>query len=259
MCGRYAVTADPATLAEELDALDETGGAARTGYNIAPTTEIAAVVDRHDRSDGDDNAGAAVRRRIRAMRWGLVPVWAKDLKSGPLLFNARSETVATKPAFRTSYSRHRCLVPMDGWYEWRPATTGSRPAKTPYFMSHRDGERLYAAGIWSAWKDPQGAKDEGSLLSCSILTTAAVGDLAAIHDRMPLMLHAGQWDQWLDPDGGPPDALLASPGEAFAAAISIREVRPLVNSVRNDGPELLQPVPQADDSATGEGDGPALF
>ncbi|GGC66462.1 SOS response-associated peptidase [Hoyosella rhizosphaerae] len=257
MCGRYAVTADPATLAAELDAIDETEpDEVRVGYNIAPTSTVAAVVDRHERSDdAPEDATGDVRRRIRAMRWGFVPVWAKQIQSGPLLFNARSESVATKPAFRQAYSRHRCLVPMEGWYEWVPqeSATRSRPVKIPYFMSRADGQRLFAAGVWSAWRNPD---DDHVLLSCAVLTTAAAGALARVHDRMPLMLPPNHWDQWLDPDASAPDVLLTNPGEEFAEQIDVRQVSTLVNSVRNDSPKLIEAVSS---SAAAGSDSETLF
>jgi putative SOS response-associated peptidase YedK len=202
MCGRFAVTTDPALLAEKIKAIDEaTGASASAGepnYNVAPTTTIATVVTRH--SEPDDEA----TRRVRLMRWGLVPPWVKagpdgapDAK-GPLLINARSEKVASSPAFRGSAKRKRCLVPMDGWYEWRAnpegLVAGKKTAKTPFFMHRGDGDTLFMAGLWSVWKP---ASSEAPLLSCTIITTDAVGELAEIHDRMPLILAEDDWDAWL--------------------------------------------------------------
>src|SRR5690606_21777466 len=152
MCGRYVSTADPATLAVELDALDETGDSGRDrrgpDYNVAPTTEVLTVVARHD---GDDPDGP-VRRRVRRMRWGLVPPFAEEVGGSAPLINARSESVATKPSFARSLRHKRCLVPMDGWYEWQvePAPDG-RPRKVPYFMAPADGSRICMAGVWAEW------------------------------------------------------------------------------------------------------------
>lgn len=242
MCGRFAVTTDPALLAEKIKAIDEATGtderASEPNYNVAPTTTIATVVSRH--TEPDDQA----TRRVRLMRWGLLPPWVKadaDGKpetKGPLLINARADKVATSPAFRGSAKSKRCLVPMDGYYEWRAnpdGGTAKKVGKTPFFMHRRDGEPLFAAGLWSVWKSGKEAKP---LLSCTIITTDAVGELAEIHDRMPLMLGEGDWDAWLNPDAPLDPELLARPPDV--RDIELREVSKLVNNIRNNGPELLE-------------------
>ncbi|QCQ93930.1 SOS response-associated peptidase [Rhodococcus sp. SGAir0479] len=240
MCGRYATTADPATLAVELDAVNETGEPggpdAAADYNVAPTTPVLTVVARHDGGDPE----SPVTRRIRRMRWGLVPSYASDPGRGAPLFNARSETVATKPAFKSSLRFRRCLVPMDGWYEWQtePGADG-KAAKAAYYMSRGDGQRLFMAGLWSVWHDPK-APTNPPLLSTTILTTDSVDQLANVHDRMPLILPPERWDAWLDPDSlGHPD--LIRPSLESVAAVDVRRVSPRVNSVRNNGPDLLAP------------------
>lgn len=250
MCGRYATTVDPALLAVELDAIDETGSALpqlTERYNIAPTDPVLAVVARHDRADRD----APPSRRIRRMRWGLLPSWTKAAEDGaPVrsapLFNARADTAATTPAFRSSVQGRRALIPMDGWYEWtsEPAMTGHGVRKVPHFMTRGDGSRLFAAGLWSVWHAPDaGPNDSPPLLSCTILTTDAVGALTSVHDRMPLILPAAHWDRWLDPDADAPgDLLAAGVSEEMAASIEIRDVSDRVNSVRNDGPDLIAPA-----------------
>ena len=238
MCGRYATTADPVTLAVELDAVNETGetDSGTADYNVAPTTQVLTVVARHDRGDDD----SPVRRRIRRMRWGLVPSYATEPGKGAPLFNARSETVATKAAFKTSLRFKRCLVPMDGWYEWQTEPTADGKAvKVPYYMSRGDGERLFMAGLWSVWHDPK-APREAPLLSTTNLTRESGDQRATGHDRMPLILPRDRWDAWLDPDSlGHPD--LIRPSLEEAAAVEIRRVSPKVNSVRNNGPDLLAP------------------
>lgn len=239
MCGRYASTIDPALLAAEIGGVDETlpPGADqgwRPDYNIAPTSEILIVTAAEDPDDD--------RPRVRTARWGLVPPWAKEFGAGPVLFNARAETVTDKPSFRGDVRRHRCLVPMDGWYEWRPGTpdpkTG-RPVKDPVYMALRDGRRLAMAGIWSTYRDGR--------RSATVLTVDAVGALAAVHDRMPRILAPTDWARWLDPQAGPAPDLLAAPPTTVAEEIEIRPVSRLVNSVRNNGPQLLtaEPVPPA--------------
>lgn len=273
MCGRFAVTTDPALLAEKIHALDETAeSAARTAkdgaeqgpgnpganYNVAPTTTISTVVRRH--SEPDDEA----TRRIRSMRWGLIPPWVKTTADGspdtkgPLLINARAETLTTSPAFRGSAKSKRCLIPMDGWYEWRPpaaaaanstsaATEGKKATKTPFYMHAADDELLFMAGLWSTWRPAGAPKDSPPLVSCTIITTEAVGPLAEIHDRMPLTISAGDWDHWLDPDAPIDEGLLRGHGDLDR--IVTREVSKLVNSIRNNGPELIEPA-QAEPEGT---------
>ena len=248
MCGRFAVTTDPALLAEKIKAIDEATPVEKEppqpNYNVAPTTTVSTVVKRHSEPDDEST------RRVRLMRWGLVPPWAKtgehggpDTKRGPLLINARAETVTTSGAFRNSAKGKRCLVPMDGWYEWRPngeTASGKKAPKTPFYMHGADGELLYMAGLWSTWRPKDGPKDAAPLLSCTIITTDSAGPLAEIHDRMPLTISEADWDRWLDPDAPIDEGLLRGHGDLDR--IEIREVSRLVNSVRNNGPELIEPV-----------------
>jgi putative SOS response-associated peptidase YedK len=254
MCGRYATTTDPGRLAVELDAIDETETTTGnfTNYNVAPTTQVLTVVERHDHDHPDDDPTL----RIRRMRWGLVPVWTKAAEpgvpaKGKPLFNARADKATTTPSFRDAAKYRRCLVPMDGWYEWLVEPDGGtkgKVAKHPYFMSHADGSRLYMAGLWSVWRDRSQPNSE-ALLSCTILTTDAVGDLTRIHDRMPLPMPREHWDAWLDPDQPAPAELLATPSPDVVADIVARPVSMQVNSVRNNGPELLAPLaPDSSDS-----------
>lgn len=246
MCGRFAVTTDPALLAEKIHAIDEATAAGEgsvlhgPNYNVAPTATVAAVVSRHDQPDDTPT------RRVRLMRWGLVPPWVKAApdgtpeNKGPLLINARAEKVTTSPAFRASAKGKRCLVPMDGYYEWKPnpdTSAGKKARKTPFFMYRADGEPLFMAGLWSVWR-PE--KDAAPLLSCTIITTDAVGELAEIHDRMPLVVDQRDWDRWLNPDEPAAAELLSAPPDI--SGIDLREVSTLVNNVRNNGPELIEPA-----------------
>jgi putative SOS response-associated peptidase YedK len=255
MCGRFAVTTDPALLAEKIKAIDEASGASERAtepnYNVAPTTTIATVVTRHAEPEDQPT------RRVRLMRWGLIPPWVKagpdgaPEGKGPLLINARAEKVTSSPAFRSSAKSKRCLVPMDGYYEWRPSSDGAdkKSRKTPFFMYRDDGEPLFMAGLWSVWK-PKGkpAKDGQPLLSCTIITTDAPDGLAEIHDRMPLVVPERDWDRWLDPDAPVDEGLLTRVPDVHD--IRMREVSTLVNNIRNNGPELLDPVDPQPEQAT---------
>jgi putative SOS response-associated peptidase YedK len=264
MCGRFAVTTDPALLAEKIQAIDESKAstestsaqkdASGANYNVAPTTTISSVVKRHSEPDDEST------RRVRSMRWGLIPPWAKTAEDGgpdtkgPLLINARSEKLTTSPVFRNSAKNKRCLVPMDGWYEWRPngeLASGKKAPKTPFYMYGGDGEPLFMAGLWSTWRprENSGAEStESPLLSCTIITTDAAGPLAEIHDRMPLTISESDWDRWLDPDAPIDEGLLRGHGDLDR--IEIREVSRLVNSIRNNGPELIEPAEPEPEQAT---------
>jgi putative SOS response-associated peptidase YedK len=237
MCGRYASTRNPATLAVEFDAVDGTDGEAPgAAYNVAPTTPVLSVVTRHPRdSQGVPDLERTVRS-IRVMRWGLVPHWAKDLGVGSRLINARAESAAGKPAFRDAVARRRCLLPADGWYEWQ--RVGSH--KQPFFITPADGSGLAMAGLWSTWRRPDAAAPP--LVTCAVLTTDAVGPLAEIHNRMPMILPAQDWPAWLDPDSDDPSELLAPPPAQLVHELELRPVSTAVNNVRRNGPELVDRV-----------------
>jgi putative SOS response-associated peptidase YedK len=246
MCGRYASTRNPATLAVEFDAVDETDGAAPgAAYNVAPTTSVLSVVTRHPRDPQGVRDQDRMVRSIRVMRWGLVPHWAKDPSIGSRLINARAESAASKPAFRTAVAKRRCLLPADGWYEWqRPAgragNAGRGTHKQPFFITPADGSGLAMAGLWSTWRPPDATASP--LMTCAVLTTDAVGPLAEIHDRMPLILPAPMRQTWLDPDWDDPRELLAPPSAQLVHALELRPVSTAVNNVRRDGPELIKRV-----------------
>lgn len=255
MCGRYAATRDPATLVAEFDATDQTeGGLSGADYNVAPGKDVLSVVQRHPR----DASGAvahdeATERSLRVMRWGLVPFWAKDPAIGNRMINTRVETAAEKPAFRTALARRRCLLPADGWFEWKAGaeTTGrARARKQPYFMTPGDGTSLAFAGLWESWRDPNAASDAAPLVTFSILTTEAVGQLAEVHHRMPMLMAPEHWDAWLDPDSSDPGPLLEEVPHELVDTLRLRPVSTRVNNVRNNGPELVEPAAvgtQADD------------
>lgn len=233
MCGRYVTTSPPDQIARYFDAAPpETSLPAN--YNTAPTNEVYAVVE-----------GADGVRRLEVFHWGLVPVWAKDMKIASKLINARSEGIATKPAFRSAFKRKRCLIPMDGFYEWKvtPGLVGpkGKPAKQPMFIHRLDGEPLAVAGLWEAWKDP--AEPDGPWLhSCSVITTAANQTMAPVHDRMPVLLAPSAWGKWLDRQtddlAGLEELLVPAPNHL----LTMHPVSTAVNNVRNRGPELIDPV-----------------
>jgi putative SOS response-associated peptidase YedK len=224
MCGRYATTRSAADLSALFDASDEIPDGLAADFNVAPTDPVP-IVRRSRRVD---------RPVLSVARWGLVPSWAKDSRGAARMINARAETVATTPAYAASFAARRCLVPADGWYEWVRLTPKQRQ---PYFMTRRDGGVLAFAGLWTVWGD--------RLLTCSVVTTAAVGDLARIHHRMPLIVAADRFRHWLDADAAAASALLATPSPETLAAVEIRPVGAAVGDVRNDGPQLVERVADA--------------
>ncbi len=255
MCGLYASTRSPADLADEFRAVDATDGAVEPDYNVAPTKDIVTVVQRHPRDADGTPDPDTTERTLRMVTWGLVPSWSKDVKSGARMINARSETAATKPSFRRALQARRCLIPADGWYEWqRGSPKNGTQHKQPYYTHYSDGASLAMAGIWEFWKPAEDRADRSrypnGLVTASVLTTSAVGVLAQVHDRMPLVLPPSAWDAWLDPDTGADDpgvtALLVPPSEQLIANLELRPVSSLVNSVRNNGPELLIPLAAED-------------
>ena len=241
MCGRYASTKDPGKLAAEFAALDSTGGAAPgADFNVAPTKRVLTVVQRHPRDEEGTADLERTERSVRVMRWGLVPPWAKEKSVGSRMINAKSETVTSKPAFRSSIRRYRCLVPADGWYEWKREGTG----KQPFFMTSLDDSSLAMAGIFATWRDPQ-VDDAEPLVTCSVLTTSAIGPLTDVHDRMPLLLPRQAWQHWLDPDQPDVSALLVPPSTELVESLELRPVSTKVNNVRNNGDELVERVDPA--------------
>jgi putative SOS response-associated peptidase YedK len=222
MCGRYATTRSDTDLSVLFDAVNVTEHL-EPSWNVAPTDPVPLI---------------RVSQRLEARvldtaRWGLVPPWAADLRGAARMINARAETVATSPAFAPSFAKRRCLVPADGWFEW--VRDGKK--RQAYYMTPADGGPLAFAGLWS-----MSGKE---VLTCTIVTTAALGGLTRVHDRMPLILPPERWSSWLA-GGGDPVETLRPPAVAALDAIEVRAVRPDVGNVRNNGPELImEPVPDA--------------
>ncbi len=250
MCGRYSLTTPVEGLRQLFEFPEQPNLAPR--YNIAPTQEVAAVRSappagadqgQGDQGQGDQGQGkGGAGRHLVLLRWGLIPSWAKDPAIGTRMINARAETLAEKPAFRTAFKQRRCLVLADGFYEWQKRGAGP---KQPYRIARRDGAPFAFAGLWERWRDPA---DGRFVESCTIVTTDANALLRPIHHRMPVILAPEAHGPWLDPESEAArlHALLAAePGlELTAVAISTR-----VNKVANDDPEVLLPL----DGASGGG------
>ena len=210
MCGRYASSRQPEDLVEEFEIRNPDLPHLEPDFNVAPTKEVYAVVERPPSGDKE----ATPERQLRVLTWGLVPFWAKDPKVGSRMINARMETVAEKPAYRRAFERRRAILPADGYFEWYPTeehTKAGKPRKQPYFIKPKDDGVLAMAGLYEIWRDPAKAEDDPTrfLWTCTVLTTSAEDSLGHIHDRMPLMLSPDRYEQWLDPRVNATDDLLA--------------------------------------------------
>jgi putative SOS response-associated peptidase YedK len=223
MCGRFVQVEKPEFYAEHFGAEFVRTETLKQNYNVAPTTQVYAVAEH----DGE--------RVLTSFRWGLVPFWAKDIKIGSRSINARSETAATKPTFRSSFEKRRCLIPADGFYEWERKTKG----KLPHYIHSAEGSPLPIAGLWSSWKDPE---TEDRVLTCTILTGAPNKLVEPIHDRMPVILPEKHWDEWLDPSNTDVDALQSLMAPFSPSRMAEHPVSTLVNKVANNGPDLLVPL-----------------
>lgn len=217
MCGRFVLDDPTATLTKILDTLNRPFIVPffpkyTPKFNIAPT-QMVPVIRQQD---------------VALMRWGLVPSWSKSL-TGPPLFNARAETVAEKPSFRTAFKRRRCIVPASGFYEWE--VIGPKDKK-PHYITLASGEPMAFAGLWETWNSPN-----GPLESCTIITTEANEFMAKLHDRMPVILDPNEYAPWLDPETEVGQML-----DQYGGAMQEWEVSSTVGSVRNDTPELIRPI-----------------
>lgn len=234
MCGRYVLYGPQSRLTEYFDLRD--CAAFEPRYNIAPQSDILVVRQR-----------PAVGRVGQAVRWGLIPRWAKDPTIGLKLNNARAETVAEKPSFKSSFERHRCLIPANGFYEWQAVSEDGKTRKQPWYIRpSADGEFFAMAGLLAAWKAPDGT----DIVSACVITTTPNELMAPIHDRMPVLLAPGQFDAWLDPAGRDLAALSRYLLPAPAQSMVAWQVGSRVNSARHEGPDLIE---CAGKSSTGEG------
>jgi putative SOS response-associated peptidase YedK len=289
MCGRFASARKRQELLEEFGVQrDRVAEPLRPDYNVAPTKPVYAVVTRrsedagsehgagpdraghHSAADesGEDQAAADEPgghqaaepegvRELRVVRWGLVPFWAKDISIGSRLINARAETVATKPAFRRAFARHRCLLPADGFYEWEKSGDPKKPTKQPYYIRREDGGVLAFAGLYELWRDkdrPDGDPDSW-LWTATIITTRAEDEVGRIHDRMPMVIEPTRWADWLDPAATSADALHGLMTPAASVHLTTYPVSTEVNSVRHNGPGLIEPMEGESEPAGSPRDG----
>lgn len=232
MCGRYVSISTPEQLVTRFGVDEVRTQALPPRYNVAPTLDVYAVIDRRG------------RRRLGTLRWGLVPPWAATLTGGRRPINARAEGITDKRLFASAFARRRCVLPADGFYEWQRIGDGDGPRrarKQPWFIRDPDGHPLAFAGIWTVWRDPNAAEDAESVFSCAIVTTRAVGRMAQLHPRMPVVLPPRLWDEWLDAEATESEhlhevILALQPPPLEALVVGTR-----VNDVRNEGPELLTP------------------
>jgi putative SOS response-associated peptidase YedK len=289
MCGRFASARKRQELLEEFGVQrDRVAEPLRPDYNVAPTKPVYAVVTRRpedagkghgagpdgaEHQAGEHQAGehepgehqpaepeAAERegvRELRVVRWGLVPFWAKDISIGSRLINARAETVATKPAFRRAFARHRCLLPADGFYEWEKSGDPKSPRKQPYYIRREDGGVLALAGLYELWRDKDRPDDDPDswLWTATIITTRAEDEVGRIHDRMPMVIEPARWADWLDPAASSADALHGLMTPAASVHLTTYPVSTEVNSVRHNGPGLIEPMEGDSDPAGSPRDG----
>jgi putative SOS response-associated peptidase YedK len=239
MCGRFVSASPPDQLASYFDAAPSES-LLPPSYNVAPSNDVYAVIETPDG-----------QRRLETFHWGLVPVWAKDIKTGLKMINARAETVATSNAYKRAFKQRRCIIPVDGFYEWQARPGEKR--KQPFFIQRTDGEPLAFAGLWETWRDKNAGADAPLLHTCTIITTTANDTMTPVHNRMPVILPPSAWKEWLEP--GNDD--LVSLGELLVPApnslLTLRPVSTDVNNVRSKGAHLLDPFdPDAPPAAAGD-------
>lgn len=262
MCGRYAASRRPEDLVGLFEVRQwDPEEALAPNWNVAPTDTTYAVLERPDKETGE------VVRQLRALRWGLVPGWAKSPDVGVKMINARAETVHEKASFRRPFAARRCLLPADGYYEWVTAAgerqleeegKKKRARKQPYFVTPVDGSVMAMAGLYEFWRDRTLPDDHARAwwVTCTVITTAADTEpfaepaqedrprsLAEIHPRMPLILPPDRWDDWLTPSRTDPDGLRELLVPPPAGTLRAYPVRTEVSNVRNNGPELVDPLP----------------
>jgi putative SOS response-associated peptidase YedK len=235
MCGRFALYTPPARLARYFEATLAEGEDSEhaPSWNVAPTDQVLGVRDRPQKDGGEPV------RTLMTFRWGLIPWWSKNAKSGSRLFNARSETVPTKASFREAFRERRIIVPADGFYEWRRTKTG---AKVPHFFTRADGAPMAFAGLAERWRDKSAAQDKPPVRSCTVITAPGGADMEGIHDRMPVILDPSTFDVWLDPANEDTEELRALLRPPPAGTVVHHPVGPRVGNVRNNDASLIETV-----------------
>ncbi len=264
----YAVvTRRPEDAAKEHGAGPDGAEHQRPGASARRATQTAerqAGEHQAGRAPGGRARGGRARaaeregvRELRVVRWGLVPFWAKDISIGSRLINARAETVASKPAFRRAFARHRCLLPADGFYEWEKSGDPKSPRKQPYYIRREDGGVLAFAGLYELWRDKDRPDDDPDswLWTATIITTRAEDEVGRIHDRMPMVIEPARWADWLDPAATSADALHGLMTPAASVHLTTYPVSTEVNSVRHNGPGLIEPMEGDSDPAGSPRDG----
>ncbi len=223
MCGRFTLHHTAEEIAERFEA--EMGIPLEPRFNVAPTQAVTVVTQNGT-------------RHLDQFQWGLVPSWARDPKIGGRMINARAETLAEKPAYRTALARRRCLIPADGFYEWKEADNPAEGGKTPMHFRRKDGALFAFAGLWDEWHAPDGSP----LRSCTIITGTPNPLVAPVHDRMPMILRSENEDAWLDGGLRDSDALLSLLAPYPADVMEVYAVSRLVNAPRVDSSECMEPL-----------------
>jgi len=223
MCGRFSITLPDDAMARLFQAVPANDLPPNPNYNVCPTNPVATVTS---------DAG---QRHLRPMRWGFIPQWYKTPADGPLLINARAETVAEKPAFRAACRERRCLIPASGFYEW---SKGEGGARLPWYIHRADGAPLAFAGVWQDWE-----REGERLTTCAIVTTGANAPMRAVHHRMPVIVEEGDWPLWLGEAGKGAARLMHAVADDV---LTFYRVDPRVNSNRASGPELIEPLEEGD-------------
>ena len=216
MCGRFVINMPSDLMAQLFDAVPSNDLPQVPNFNVCPTTQVHVV------SAGDNG------RKLGAMRWGFIPKWYKKPNDGPLLINARAETIAEKPAFKAACRERRCIVPISGFYEWMR----DGDVRLPWYVQRRDGQPMALAGIWQAWGDDR-------LPTCAMVTTQAHGKMSDIHHRIPVILEQKDWGKWLGEEGKGAAVLMT---ETADENLSFHRVDTEVNSNRAKGPHLIEPI-----------------
>ncbi|MDG2378976.1 MAG: SOS response-associated peptidase [Tateyamaria sp.] len=216
MCGRFVINMPSDLMAQLFDAVPSNDLPTVPNFNVCPTTHVHVV------SAGDSG------RKLGAMRWGFIPHWYKSPTDGPLLINARAETIAEKPAFRAACRERRCIIPISGFYEW----TRDGNVKLPWYIKRMDGQPMAMAAIWQEWGDDRNP-------TCAVVTTGANAPMVEIHHRIPVILEKENWAKWLGEDGKGAALLMKATADD---TLSFQRVDPKVNSNRASGPQLIDPV-----------------